>query len=93
MLIVSQEQLTALVQIEVERVLTQMGQIPDNITARKAWKLAGGRKRFETLCQRGEIKPIEVVGYKTKRYSRRDVIRASQEQERIGKNNLKKIQL
>lgn len=89
MIIVTQDQLTALVRLEVEKVLTQMGQIQDTIPARKAWRLAGGRRRFETLCERGEIKPIEVEGYKQKRYKRCEVIRASQQRE----NNLKKIQL
>lgn len=90
MIIITQEQLTALVRIEVEKVLAQMGQIQATIPARKAWELVGGRRRFELLCDKGLIIPLSVSGYKGKRYDRQQVINASQEKV---KTSTKKIKL
>jgi uncharacterized ParB-like nuclease family protein len=71
------EQLNVLIEQKVENLLAVMGHIPTHITARAAWKICGSRARFEYLCDIGQIKPVDVVGYKAKRYLRSDVMRAA----------------
>lgn len=88
-IIVSQEQLEALVEQKVRVLLSELGHIPTHITARAGWKICGSRARFERLCDIGAIKPISIDGYKVKKYLRQDVIRAS----RGEKLRSKKIQL
>lgn len=71
------EQLNVLIEQKVESLLAVMGHIPTHITARAAWKICGSRARFEYLCDTGQIKPVELLGYKAKKYLRSDVVRAA----------------
>ena len=71
------EQLDILIEQKVANVLEAMGHIPAHITARAAWKLCGSRARFEHLVEIGQIKPIQITGYKAPKYLRSDVVRAS----------------
>ena len=89
--ILTEAQLDVLIEQKVAILLESLGHIPTHITARAAWKICGGRTRFETLCALGQIKPIIIDGYKSNRYNRVDVVRAARG---IKTNNkTKKIQL
>lgn len=90
-IVLTQEQLDHLVEVKVLDLLTELGQIPTHISARSAWKLCGGRSRFEKLCELGYIKPVRLAGYKTLRYLRSDVVRAVKGVR--PSNNSKKIRL
>ena len=71
------EQLDILIEQKVNAILESRGHIPAHITARAAWKLCGSRARFEHLVEIGQIKPIQVSGYKSPKYLRSDVVMAS----------------
>lgn len=86
------EQLDILIEQKVTNVLEAMGHIPTHITARAAWKLCGSRARFEHLVEIGQIKPIQIAGYKAPKYLRSDVVRASKGVKSFG-NTSKKIRL
>ena len=90
--ILTEAQLDVLIEQKVADILAMMGQIPPHITAWAAWKICGGRARFETLCSLGQIKPVKVAGYKSNRYNRMDVVRASRGI-KTSVNKSKKIQL
>lgn len=91
-IVLTQEQLNALIEQKVEEVLGQMGQIPPHITARAAWKICGSRAKFEQYLNLGLIKPIEIVGYKSKRFLRAEVVRATRGTVQI-RTKSKKIKL
>ena len=86
------EQLTVLIEQKVESLLAERGHIPIHITARAAWKICGSRARFEYLCNTGLIKPVEMIGYKAKRYLRSEVMRAAKG-EKATRVRTKKIRL
>ena len=92
-IVLSQEQLDALIEQKVESLLAVMGHIPTHITARAAWKICGSRARFEQLCDTGQIKPVQIIGYKVKRYLRSDVVRAAKGVKTQSKTRTKKIKL
>lgn len=85
------EQLDILIEQKVASLLEVMGHIPTHITARAAWKICGSRARFEHLCQIGQIKPVQIQGYKSSRYLRSDVVRAAKGVKTANKS--KKIRL
>ena len=58
---ISQEQITALVKAEVMTMLSEMGLIKDQISARECWGICG-RRRFEALVAAGQI--IDDIGGK-----------------------------
>jgi hypothetical protein len=87
------EQLTVLIEQKVESLLAERGHIPTHITARAAWKICGSRARFEYLCDTGQIKPVDIIGYKVKRYLRSDVVRAAKGVRTTSKTRTKKIKL
>lgn len=91
-IVLSQEQLNALIEQKVVEVLGQMGQIPNHITARAAWKICGSRAKFEQYLTLGLIQPIDVTGYKSKRYLRTEVVRATRGAKQLS-NKSKKIRL
>lgn len=86
------EQLNVLIEQKVASLLETMGSLPTYITARAAWKICGSRARFELLCNTGQIKPVTLIGYKTKRYLRSDVVRAAKGV-KTSKTRSKKIRL
>ena len=90
--ILTEAQLNVLIEQKVADMLATLGHIPTHITARAAWKICGGRSRFETLCALGRIKPVRIEGYKADRYNRMDVVRAAKGVKTSTKNS-KKIQL
>ena len=89
------EQLNVLIEQKVASLLETMGSLPTHITARAAWKICGSRARFELLCDTGQIKAVELIGYKTKRYLRSDVVRAAKgvKTSKTSKTRTKKIRL
>lgn len=87
------EQLTVLIEQKVESLLAERGHIPTHITARAAWKICGSRAKFEFYCAAGLIKPVQLLGYKTKRYLRSDVIRVAKGIKKETNNRSKKIKL
>ena len=86
------EQLNVLIEQKVASLLETMGSLPTHITARAAWKICGSRARFELLCNTGQIKPVTLIGYKTPRYLRSDVVRAAKGV-KTSKTRNKKIRL
>ena len=86
------EQLDILIEQKVNASLESNGHIPTHITARTAWKICGSRARFEHLVEIGQIKPIQIAGYKAPKYLRSNVVRASKGVRNYG-NTSKKIKL
>lgn len=72
---INQEQIAALVKVEVMKTLADMGVIKDQISARECWGLCG-RRRFEALVANGTIIPLEVAGFKKPKFSRIQVLKA-----------------
>ena len=71
----NQEQIAALVKVEVMKTLADMGVIKDQISARECWGLCG-RRRFEALVANGTIVPLVVEGFKKPKFSRVQVLKA-----------------
>jgi hypothetical protein len=90
--ILTDAQLEVLIEQKVAALLETLGHIPTHITARAAWRICGGRARFEKLCSLGYIKPVVIDGYKSNRYNRTDVVRAAKGV-KTNNNKSKKIQL
>lgn len=80
---ISQEQITALVKAEVMTMLSEMGLIKDQISARECWGICG-RRRFEALVAAGQIIPMNIQGFKKPKFSRVQVLKA------IGTQSIKK---
>lgn len=71
----NQEQIAALVKVEVLKILSDMGLVKDQISARECWMICG-RRRFEALVDSGAVTPMEIAGYKKPKYSRMQVLQA-----------------
>lgn len=74
---INQEQLNALIKVEVYKTLVDMGVISDQVSARECWKICG-RRRFEALVKDGKIVPLKLQGYIKPKYSRIQVMKAIQ---------------
>lgn len=77
---ITQEQLNALVKVEVYKILADMGYLKDQISASECWKLCG-RRRFEALVKQGKITAMNVEGYLKPKYSRTQVLQAINDKE------------